>query len=357
MQIERDYLLSAISAVRGAIQRKTTIPILNHARLVSDGDTLSVTGTDMDMQITFKLSGVKSDPFDVAIPANTLYDALRKIPSGEIKLTIKDDKATLQCGRSRFRLPVMAGDDMPVIKSECGEVLAIGAGDLSYLFGRGKFAMSNDEVRYYLCGTYLDVKDGAVNAVATDGHRAACTSFQTVANIPSVIVPRKAVTEILRVIDGTDAPATVTVSDVSITVECRETVITSKLIDGTFPDYERVIPDAGTTPVISDRKALVDAVSRVASVLDGTSNAVKLEIAGDTMTVTASHPTDGDAEDSVDIQYEGEPITIGFNHKYLTEMLANLTDDMAVIHLTGDLNPALIIDDNSRFVLMPMRVK
>jgi len=374
--IERAALLKSLGHVQNVVERRNTIPILSNVKMNAADGQLHLNATDMDLEIVDATPAQVAVPGETTAPAHTLYEIVRKLPDGadvELDATSGDGQMVLRSGRSRFSLtclpagefPVMAGGDFPVSFD-----LATAA--LKDLIDKTRFAISTEETRYYLNGIYLHAaeqndQDGqpgepVLRAVATDGHRLA--SAETALPIgaetmPGVIVPRKTVQELHKLIEETEAEVRVSLSDAKIQFSFDGVVLTSKLIDGTFPDYERVIPEGNDKEMKVARKAFGDAVDRVSAISSEKSRAVKLTLDKGSLVLSASSPESGSATDELETDYAGERLEIGFNSAYLLEIMRQVDGETITMLLSDGASPTIIRedgDDSALYVLMPMRV-
>ena len=369
LTIERAALLRSLAHVQSVVERRNTIPILSNVLLEAADGRLSQTATDLDLAIVESVPADVAQPGAITTPAHTLYDIVRKLPDGaqvELALDGEAQKLTLSAGRSRFVLaclpredfPVMAEDDMP-------HKFALPVDDLRRLIDKTRFAISTEETRFYLNGIYMHVPEddaGALIAVATDGHRLARVRLdqpQGAAGMPGIIVPRKAVGEVHKLLDEAEGAVNIALSDSKIRFEFGEAVLTSKLIDGTFPDYTRVIPTANDKDLEVDAKLLADAIDRVSTISSEKSRAVKLRLDTDKVTLAVNSPDSGSATEEVAAGYAAEPIEIGFNARYVLDIMGQVDGDNVKISLADAAAPTLVrdgADESALYVLMPMRV-
>jgi DNA polymerase-3 subunit beta len=367
--IERAQLLRSLGHAQSVVERRNTIPILSNVKLQAEGGDLRLTATDMDLEI------VESVPADVTsagattVPAHTLYDIVRKLPDGsqlELEST-SGERLSLRCGRSRFTLACLPIEDFPALTS--GDLpfrFRLPASQLRSLIDRTRFAISTEETRYYLNGIYLHVarQDGIdlLRAVATDGHRLALVELPIpdgAVGMPGVIVPRKTVAEVRKVIDETEGDLEIALSDTQIRIGVDQAVLTSKLIDGTFPDYERVIPQHNDKQLEVDCREFKNAVDRVSAISNDRSRAVKLRLANGTLELSATSPEHGSASEELEVRYSGESMEIGFNSRYLLDIAEQIGGDSARLSMADAASPTILheLDDRSAiYVLMPMRV-
>ncbi len=364
--IERGALLKALNHVQSVVERRNTIPILANVLLTAEDGQLSLTATDLDIEI------VEGVPADVArsggttAPAHTMYDIVRKLPDGaqvEVDHDQESGKVTVVAGRSRFALQSLPREDFPAAAAgDLPYTFEISPKDLLRLVDKTRFAISTEETRYYLNGIYLHTVDGKLRAVATDGHRLARVDFplpQGADGMPGIIVPRKTVGELLKLLEGDVESVRVSVSDTKIRFEVGSVTLTSKLIDGTFPDYGRVIPTENDKSMEVDGKLFASAVDRVSTISTERSRAVKLDLDENRVTLAVNNPDSGSATEELGIDYEGAPLEIGFNARYLLDITQQLDGPTARFELSDAGSPTVVRDSDdpeALYVLMPMRV-
>ncbi len=368
--IERAALLKALGHVQSVVERRNTIPILSNIKLEASAIELALRATDMDLEVVESVAANVATPGGATVPAHTLYDIVRKLPEGaEVKLdaTGGGERMTLICGRSRFTLaclptedfPVMATDDLPFR-------FRLAAATLRSLIDRTRFAISTEETRYYLNGIYLHAATsddvGVLRAVATDGHRLARVQVPLpdgAGGMPGIIVPRKTVSEVRKLIDEADGDVEMALSEGKVRFSLASAVLTSKLIDGTFPDYERVIPVANDKTLDVICRDFADAVDRVSAISSERSRAVKLKLANGTLELTASSPEHGTATEELPVNYAGEAMEIGFNCRYLLDITQNIEGENVRFRMADAASPTILgeaSDGSATYVLMPMRV-
>ncbi len=367
--IERANLLGALNHVHRVVERRNTIPILANVLLRADGGQLQLKATDLDLEITDAAPAKIAQSGAATVPAHLLTDIVRKLPDGaEIELDTGDGAVmTLRAGRARFSLQMLPDADFPDLNA--GDLpinFTIPAADLKRLIDRTQFAISTEETRYYLNGIYFHVvgegDDARMCAVATDGHRLAKAEMAAPsgsAGLAGIILPRKTVGEIHKLLEGHDGDIDIAVSDAKIRMTVGDVVLTSKLIDGTFPDYERVIPTANDKTLKLEKADFERAVDRVSTVSSDRGRAVKLSLADDIMVLSVNNPDSGSATDELAVEYSGEPLEIGFNARYLLDIAQQLTSEQATLKLADPGSPTLMedaSDGNALYVLMPMRV-
>jgi DNA polymerase-3 subunit beta len=368
--LERSNLLKALNHVHRVVERRNTIPILANVLLRAEGSKLTLKATDLDLEILETVPADVKQSGATTVSAQTLYDIVRKLAEGaEVALEIADDGNALaiRSGRSSFSLQVLPEADFPDLTvGEFPVSFSIAGATLRALIDRTQFAISTEETRYYLNGIYLHLvtagDDKMLRAVATDGHRLAQAQIpapEGVDAMPGVIIPRKTVGELQKLLESSEDDIRVEVSDNKIRVTIGDVVLTSKLIDGTFPDYVRVIPQGNDKLLKVDRGEFADAVDRVSTVASERGRAVKLALADGKLVLSVNNPDSGSATEEIGVDFAGDPIEIGFNAKYLLDIGSQLRSGTAVFKLADPGSPTLIEDDDNKdalFVLMPMRV-
>lgn len=372
LTIERAALLRALSHVQSVVERRNTIPILSNVMLDARDGVLNLTATDMDIAIVESVPAEVSGAGATTVPAHTLYEIVRKLPEGAqigLETDAEGNQILLNAGRARFRLGTLDTAEFPAMSDgELPHGFSLAAGDFRTLIDRTRFAISTEETRYYLNGIYLHAVsgdgdgDGVLRAVATDGHRLARVEMPLPAGaegMPGIIVPRKTVVELRKLIEETGGEIEVALSDTKIRFAFDDAVLTSKLIDGTFPDYERVIPSGNDKTMKVDRKSFADAVDLVATIATEKSRAIKLSIAKGNLALSATSPDAGSAEEELDANYDGEALSIGFNSRYLLDIAQQIEGDTARFELSDPGSPMIVRDaddESALYVLMPMRV-
>jgi DNA polymerase-3 subunit beta len=368
--IERAELLKSLGHVHRVVERRTTIPILANVHVRADRAKLSLKATDLDVEVTDSISAEVGPGGSTTVPAHMFYEIVRKLPEGaQIILEASGDRAVLaiRAGRSRFTLQTLPESDFPDLAAgEMTHSFVLKASELKRLIEKTQFAISTEETRYYLNGIYLHVagsgKSQTLRAVATDGHRLAQVDLDLpkgAAGIPGVIVPRKTVGEVQRLIEDSEAEVGVDLSSSKIRFTIGEVVLTSKLIDGTFPDYARVIPLGNDKELVVDKKDFEAAVDRVSTVSSERGRAVKLSLTGGRLLLSVTNPDSGSANEELEVEYDADPLDIGFNSRYLLDIAAQIEGEVAVLKLADPGSPTLIQDKDSKgalYVLMPMRV-
>ncbi|PHR60153.1 MAG: DNA polymerase III subunit beta [Robiginitomaculum sp.] len=363
--MERAALLSALGHVQNVVERRNTIPILSNVLMSATEGFVHFTATDLDIEVTEAAIGNISAPGDVTAPAHTLYDIARKLPDGaEVSLMIgPDGRLEVDAGRSHFTLPLLPPGDFPKMTADgFTHTFSLAAKDLARLIDKTKFAISTEETRYYLNGIYFHAADNKLRTVATDGHRLALAEMPLPAGaegLPGVIIPRKTVAELRRLIDGSDGEISLSVSDSKIRFTVGSAILTSKLIDGTFPDYDRVIPKNNDKELVIDNKVFASAVDRVSTISAEKSRSIKLTITGETLTLAVNNPEHGNANEDLMVDYGFDDLEIGFNAKYILDVTSQIGGRDIHFYLSDPAAPALVKDaddPDALFVLMPLRV-
>ncbi|MCL2713071.1 MAG: DNA polymerase III subunit beta [Alphaproteobacteria bacterium] len=372
--VERTQLLKALGHVYRVVERRNTIAILGNVLIRTEGGRVTLKVTDLDLEVMETMAGETAVAGGATVPAHTFFDIVRKLAEGsQVVLEADSERAVLaiRAGRARFTLQTLPEHDFPDLESgELTHRFRLPSRDVKRLIDRTQFAISTEETRYYLNGIYLHAAQGKIDgvicptlrAVATDGHRLAQLDLaqpEGASDIPGVIVPRKAVNEIRRLIEDGDTEALVELSDSKIRVSVGDLILTSKLIDGTFPDYTRVIPQHNDKELFVDRKDFESAIDRVSTISTERGKAVKLALTPGKLILSVTNPDSGSATEELEVQYDADPIDIGFNSRYLLDIAMQIEGEMASLRLADPGSPTLARDrdDHSAlYVLMPMRV-
>jgi DNA polymerase III subunit beta len=368
--VERSELLRSLGHVHRVVERRNTIPILANVLIRAEGASLSLKATDLDLEVIETIAAEASPGGATTVPAHMFHDIVRKLPEGaQIVLEASGDRAVLsiRAGRSRFTLQTLPESDFPDLAAgEMGHRFKLAAADLKRLIDKTQFAISTEETRYYLNGIYFHAAGTAqaptLRAVATDGHRLAQLDLplpEGAGGMPGIIVPRKTVGEVQRLIEDGSGEVLVELSQGKIRFTLANVVLTSKLIDGTFPDYGRVIPVGNDKELVVDKKEFEQAVDRVSTVSSERGRAVKLSLNAGKLMLSVTNPDSGSAAEEIEVEYGSEPLDIGFNSRYLLDIAAQIEGESAVLRLADPGSPTLIQDRDAKgalYVLMPMRV-
>ena len=369
LSIDRAALLRSLNHVQSAVEKRNTIPILSNVMMKAEDGVLSLATTDMDMEINEAVAATVSDAGSTTVPAATLFDIVKKLPDDsqvDMSVDYAGNQMIFKAGRSNFNLACLPVADFPEIgQGDLPVSFSVPANELRALIDRTRFAMSTEETRYYLNGIYVHAAENegvkVLRAVATDGHRLARFEMplpEGASEMPGVIIPRKAVAELRKLIDEAGDAIQVSLSESKMRFTFDHIVLTSKLIDGTFPDYQRVIPQGNDKIVEINPKAFSSAIDRVSTISDGKSRAVKITFQGKTMTLSANSPDAGSATEDLEVN-GNDNIEIGFNARYLMDITSQIEGDGCRLTLADGASPTIIEDtsDNSAlYVLMPLRV-
>ena len=370
ISIERGTLLKALAQAQSVVERRNTIPILANVLIEADGSEATFRATDLDIEVVDRAAAVVERAGATTVSAIMLHEIVRKLPDGAL-VALTDDGAsgrlTVEAGRSNFSLATLPREDFPIMASSEYETnFSIPAPVLRRLFDKSKFAISTEETRYYLNGVYMHVAAGengpTLRCVATDGHRLARIDAPLpdgADGLVGIIVPRKTVGELRKLLDDDDMAIAVSASETKVRFATPEITLTSKVIDGTFPDYNRVIPQGNTRRMEVDAAEFARAVDRVATVSSERSRAVKLALGEDRLILSVNAPDSGAAEEELGVAYNDEALEIGFNAKYLTEIASQVDRENAVFLFNSSGDPTLMRegdDETAVYVVMPMRV-
>lgn len=368
--IERSALLKALHHVTSVVERRNTIPILSNVLLTAKGANLSLVATDLDIAIVENVPAEVAQEGRTTVSAHMMHDIVRKLPDGsQIELAMADDGARmmLKSGRADFTLQALPSDDFPELGIESSSHrFTLEARILKRLIEKTRFAISTEETRYYLNGVYLHAAPGdngeCLRAVATDGHRLAQIEVALpdgADGIPGVIIPRKTVGELYKLLDADDEDVAIELSATKIRFTFADVILTSKLIDGTFPDYERVIPQGNDKVLDVQNADFAHAVDRVSTLSSEKGRAVKLDISDGRLVLSVNNPDSGSATEELAVGYDADPLEIGFNAGYLLDITSQLEGDTAKFLLSDPGSPTMVKDDHDTsalYVLMPMRV-
>ena len=363
--IQREALLKPLQLVAGVVERRQTLPVLSNVLLVVEGQQLSLTGTDLEVELVGRVAlDDAAEPGEITVPARKLMDICKSLPSDAlIDIRVDEQKLLVKAGRSRFTLSTLPANDFPTVEEGPGSLtFSLVQSKLRRLIERTSFAMAQQDVRYYLNGMLLEVQTGILRAVSTDGHRLAMCSMDADIHHEGkhqVIVPRKGILEMARLLTEQDGEVSIVLGQHHIRATTGEFTFTSKLVDGKFPDYERVLPRGGDKLVVGDRQALREAFSRTAILSNEKYRGIRLQLASGLLKIQANNPEQEEAEEEIAVDYNGGSLEIGFNVSYLLDVLAVMTTEQARLILSDSNSSALIQEagnDDSAYVVMPMRL-
>ncbi|MEO0423767.1 MAG: DNA polymerase III subunit beta [Pseudomonadota bacterium] len=361
---EREVLLAPLQKVIGAVERRQTMPILANVLLVVESDRLSVTATDLEVELCAGVEVAAEETGEVTVPGRKFLDICKALPDGaKVTLSRSGDKVTVKSGRSRFTLSCLEASEFPVVDEVDGQLdLSLSCAELSRLIEKTQFSMAQQDVRYFLNGLLLEMKEGTMRAVATDGHRLSMSQMplgEAAEASVQVIVPRKGVLELQRLLP-TEGEAKVTVGTNHIMVALDGgTRFTSKLIDGRFPDYEKVVPAAVSNQLETDKAELVQALRRASILSNEKYRGIRLELAENRLIIQAHNPEQEEAEEEMEVEYGGAGMAIGFNVTYLIDALAAVDGETVTLRLNDPNSSCLVTGsdaDQSKYVVMPMRL-
>ena len=363
--IERATLLKSLGHVQSVVERRNTIPILSNVLIEArDDGSLRLMATDLDLQVDESVPANVTQSGAITVSAHTFFDIVRKLPEGsQVELSAAEGKMQVNAGRARFNLSTLPRDDFPVIaEGDLPTRFELPAATLRQVIEKTRFAISSEETRYYLMGIFLHVVDDQLRAAATDGHRLARVTVARpdgAEGMPDVIVPRKAVTELYRLLEELEGTVEISLSPTKIRFGLGSAILTSKLIDGTFPDYSRVIPTANDKLLRIDPRSFEEGVDRVATIASEKTRAVKMSLDRDRVTLSVTSPENGTAAEEVSGDYSSDGLEIGFNARYLLDILGQIEGETVEVHLADAAAPTLLRENDKApalYVLMPMRV-
>jgi DNA polymerase-3 subunit beta len=362
--IKREDLLAPLQQVIGAVERRQTLPILGNILLKSTGGDLSLSATDLEIEMIAKVDSGDSDDFQTTIPARKLLDICKALPDGsQINFNIDENRVSLTSARSRFTLATLPATDFPSLDEiEVQQSFEIPQNQFKGLIEKTSFAMAQQDVRYYLNGILMEITASSIKLVATDGHRLALSELSLESGVGEdrqIIIPRKAVMELSRLLDSGDSPARCEMSQNHLRVETGSLVFTTKLIDGKFPEYQRVIPVDGNKIMQVQRETLKQSMSRIAILSNEKYRGIRLTLSTGNLSIQANNPDQEEAEEELQVDYDEADMEIGFNVTYLIDVLNVLGSDKVQIKLKDSNSSAIISDiedESSLYVVMPMRL-
>ncbi|WHU42283.1 DNA polymerase III subunit beta [Pseudomonas fulva] len=358
-------MLKPLQLVAGVVERRQTLPVLSNVLLVVQGQQLSLTGTDLEVELVGRVQLEEpAEPGEITVPARKLMDICKSLPSDVlIDIKLDEQKLLVKAGRSRFTLSTLPANDFPTVEEGPGSLTCnLEQSKLRRLIERTSFAMAQQDVRYYLNGMLLEVSRNTLRAVSTDGHRLALCSMSAPIEQDDrhqVIVPRKGILELARLLTEPEGMVSIVLGQHHIRATTGEFTFTSKLVDGKFPDYERVLPKGGDKLVIGDRQALREAFSRTAILSNEKYRGIRLLLAAGQLKIQANNPEQEEAEEEISVDYDGSSLEIGFNVSYLLDVLGVMTTEQVRLILSDSNSSALLQEagnDDSSYVVMPMRL-
>lgn len=362
--VDRETLLKPLQQVIGVVERRQTLPVLGNLLMVASDNGLMITATDLEVEIQSRVDVAIDEPGEITLPARKLVDICKALPeNASIQFNIKDQKAQIRSGKSRFTLATLPAADFPLVENIKGDCsFAIAQNKLKELIERTQFSMAQQDVRYYLNGLMLEIAKGRLRAVATDGHRLALCDMPVnidTKEVRQVIVPRKGIQELMRLLESGDKPVQVDVGINHIGVSNADIRFTSKLVDGRFPDYDRVVPKGGDKLVLADRELLRQALSRTSILSNEKYRGIRLNLEKNLIKIQAHNPEQEEADEEFEVDYKGGGLEIGFNVTYLLDVLSSVRSDNIEITLSDSNSSCLMREPGTeqyRYVVMPMRL-
>lgn len=362
--ITRDALLKPLQVIGGVVEKRQTLPILSNVLLSLDADRLTLTGTDLEVELTASTSLANAEGGEITLPARKFIDICKSLPDdAELSVTIDENRALIRSGKSRFMLSTLPAHDFPSTEKITGaREYTVAQSVLKHLIDQTQFCMANQDVRYYLNGLLLELRPNALRTVATDGHRLAICDMESdlvPGDINQIIIPRKGVVELSRLLSDSDTPCSIQLNSNHIRIDLGDIVFLSKLIDGRFPDYERVIPRGGDKVVVADREVLRQGLLRASILSNEKYRGIRMNFSNNLLRATVNNPDQEEAEEELDVAYQGDELEIGFNVSYLVDALNAIKQNEVQLILI-DANSSCLIsgigDQSSRYVVMPMRL-
>jgi DNA polymerase-3 subunit beta len=365
--IHRTDLLKTLSHVQSVVERRNTIPVLSNVLIDAADGRMVVSATDLDLQVKETVQATVDRAGRTTVSAHMLYDIVRKMPDGEITLDEEAGRMLVRAGRARFTLPTLPADEFPEIAAgDLPHTFTIQSKELARIIQSVRFAMSSEETRYYLNGIFMHIRTNPsgkdLAAVATDGHRLSLYSIalpEGSENVPDVIVPKKCVGELNKILDSIDVPVIISVSDRKVRFDLGGLVFVSKVIDGTYPDYRRVIPSDNDKTIVVSSDVLAEGIDRCSTVATEKTRAIKIGVEKGKLVLSVTSPENGTATEEVEADYDGSPMEIGFNSRYLLDILERSRGQEVEILMKDPAAPTLLRTKDAKdslCVLMPMRV-
>ena len=364
IKIDRELLLKPLGNVSGIVEKRHALPILSNLLLESNQGKLKFTATDLEMQISTHIKTELSDDFQITVSAKKLFDITRALPEqSKIDIQIEENKVMVKAKKSRFNLQTLPFQDYPVMKKDEKDSveLQIPQKDFKALLKQVDFSMAQQDIRYYLNGLLIEVKENNINIVGTDGHRLSFTSLELKApSQPSqVIVPRKTIVELVKLLKDTDDPLEISFSSNQVHFKFNDIDMITKIIDGKFPDYSRVIPEGHTNAFIIKRALLLDSMLRASILSNDKYRGIRMVVEENNLKLVSNNSEQEQAEEELEIDYKGEKIDIGFNVTYLIDVLTNIQSDQLTIAFKDSASSCLVTipdDKKYKYVVMPMRI-
>ncbi len=365
IKINRDTLLKPLSSVSGIVERRHTLPILSNLLLEAKQDKVVLTATDLEMQISLSIETTVGSELSTTISAKKLLDICRSLPeNAEINMTPQESRIQVKAGKSRFNLQTLPAADYPVmsrVEGNAGTIIKIGQKTLKRLFKQVEFAMAQQDIRYYLNGLLFEVSANRLNVVGTDGHRLSFTSTELSQNYEKqeLILPRKTVVELIKLLDESDEEVSIEIATGQVNFTFGDIRLISKVIDGKFPDYTRVIPTGHQNSYTVDRQTILLSMQRASILSNEKYRGIRMVLGKDSLRLISTNSEQEEAEEELEINYPGDPLDIGFNVTYMIDVLNNV-DSETVIFSFADANSSCLVtvpnDSNYKYVVMPMRI-
>lgn len=363
-KISREALLKPLQVVSGVVEKRQTLPILSNVLMTIESDRLTMTGTDLEVELTASTQLDGAEGGEITLPARKFMDICKSLPEeAELTITIDESRALIRSGKSRFNLATLSAQDFPATEKVTGaREYTVSQSVLKHLIEQTQFCMANQDVRYYLNGLLLELRPNAFRTVATDGHRLALCDMESEVvpgDINQIIIPRKGVVELSRLLSDSDTPCSIQLNSNHIRIDLGTVIFLSKLIDGRFPDYDRVIPKGGDKIVVASREVLRQGLLRASILSNEKYRGIRMNFSNGLLRATVNNPDQEEAEEEIDISYQGEELEIGFNVSYLVDALNAIKQEEVQLTLI-DANSSCLIsgigDQSSRYVVMPMRL-
>lgn len=364
INITRDELLKPLGYVAGVVEKRQTLPVLSYVLIRQQNGSMTLTGTDLEIEVIATIKKTEGSDTDLTLPAKKLFDICRALPSGaEITIKKEGEKAIIKSGKSRFTLATMPVADFPYIQAvQWEQALTLSRKSLKHLLEQTHFCMAQQDVRYYLNGLLLEFTEKRIRAVATDGHRMAVSEVPVEKGIKSgkqIIIPRKGIQEMMRLLDDTDEPIEIQVGTNHLKAQTTDYAFTSKLIDGRYPDYTKVIPSAQSKLLRLPRETLRETLARVAILSSEKYRGVRLSLGNKVLRVTAHNPEQEEAQEELITDYTGDSLEIGFNVNYMIDAISALNTDHVIFGLNDPNSSCTFISPDTQYpqyVIMPMRL-